>query len=165
MRRTIDFLLSDWLHSGDLSTRERYAEHSAETFSAVLDTCERVAREVFAPVNRIVDVEEPRMNADGTVWLPEAAYVTARAYRDTGMIAASQDYEFGGLQLPCVVETAGNAFFAKAGIGLGGGAMLTTGNANLILAHGSALQKDVFARTQLAGAWYGTMCLSETQAG
>jgi len=165
MRRTIDFLLSDWLHSGDLSTRERYAEHSAETFSAVLDTCERVAREVFAPVNRIVDVEEPRMNADGTVWLPEAAYVTAQAYRDTGMIAASQDYEFGGLQLPCVVETAGNAFFAKAGIGLGGGAMLTTGNANLILAHGSALQKDVFARTQLAGAWSGTMCLSETQAG
>jgi len=165
MRRTIDFLLSDWLHSGELGARERYAEHSAETFSAVLDTCERVAREVFAPVNRIVDVEEPRMNADGTVWLPEAAYVTAKAYRDTGMIAASQDYEYGGLQLPCVVETAGNAFFAKAGIGLGGGAMLTTGNANLILAHGTEQQKDVFARPQLAGRWSGTMCLSEPQAG
>ena len=34
MRRTIDFLLSDWLHSGELGARERYAEHSAETFSA-----------------------------------------------------------------------------------------------------------------------------------
>ena len=165
MRRTIDFLLLDWLRSGELSTRERYAEHTAETFAAVLDTCERVAREVFAPLNRIVDVEEPRMNADGTVWLPEAAYVTAQAYRDTGMIAASQDYAYGGLQLPCVVETAANAFFAKAGIGLGGGAMLTTGNANLIIAHGSEQQKDVFARPQLAGRWSGTMCLSETQAG
>ena len=165
MRRTIDFLLNDWLAVGTLTQRARHADHSIDTFTAVLDTCERVAREVFQPVNRVVDVEEPRMKPDGSVWLPDAAYVTAQAYRDTGMIAATQDVEYGGAQLPCVIEAAANAFFAKAGIGLGGGAMLTTGNANLILAHGSAVQKDVFARHQLSGRWSGTMCLSETQAG
>ncbi len=165
MRRTIDFLLHDWLQVESLTHRERFKDHSPETFSAVLDTCERVAREVFAPVNRIIDVEEPRMNPDGSVWLPEAAYTTAVAYRDTGMIAATQDYEYGGLQMPSVIETAANAFFATAGIGLGGGAMLTTGSANLILAHGSATQKDLFARHLLSGRWCGTMCLSETQAG
>jgi butyryl-CoA dehydrogenase len=165
MRRTIDFLLNDWLNVSALTARARHADHSIDTFTAVLDTCERVAREVFQPVNRLVDVQEPRMNPDGSVWLPDAAYVTAQAYRDTGMIAATQDAEYGGSQLPCVIEAAANAFFAKAGIGLGGGAMLTTGNANLILAHGSAVQKDVFARNELSGRWSGTMCLSETQAG
>lgn len=165
MRRTIDFLLNQWLQIHRLTERPRYRDHTVETFSDALDSCERIAREVFAPLNRIVDLDEPRMLADGSVWLPEAAYTTAQAYRDTGLVAATQDYAMGGLQLPHVIEAAANAFFAKAGIGLGGGAMLTTGNANLLLAHGSELQREVFARTQLSGRWSGTMCLSETQAG
>ncbi len=41
------------------------------------------------------------------------------------------------MQLPCVVEMAANAFFSKAGIGLGGGGLLTSGNANLLMAHGT----------------------------
>ena len=31
------------------------------------------------------------------------------------MLAAAQDYEIGGMQLPCIVEMAANSFFAKAG--------------------------------------------------
>jgi alkylation response protein AidB-like acyl-CoA dehydrogenase len=165
MRRTIDFLLHHWLQTHQLTERSRYQEHSVDTFSDVLDSCERLARDVFAPHNRTVDAFEPRMTDDGRVWLPEAAYLTAQAYRDTGLIAATQDTAIGGLQLPHVVEAAANAFFAKAGIGLGGGAMLTTGSANLLLAHGSPVQKTVFAQTLLSGRWSGTMCLSEAQAG
>jgi butyryl-CoA dehydrogenase len=43
--------------------------------------------------------------------------------------------------------------------------MLTVGNANLLMAHGTALQKQVFALKEFAGDWAGTMCLSEPQAG
>ena len=57
------------------------------------------------------------------------------------MLAAAQDYEIGGMQLPCVVEMAANSFFSKAGIGVGGGGMLTSGNANLLMAHGTPMQK------------------------
>lgn len=67
--------------------------------------------------------------------LPDCAYEATRAYVESGMLAATQDYERGGMQLPTVVETAANAFFSKSGIGLGGGALLTVGNANLLLAH------------------------------
>ena len=81
------------------------------------------------------------------------------------MLAAAQDYEFGGMQLPAVVEVAGNAFFSAAGIGLGGGSLLTVGNANLLMAYGTKLQKMVFASNEFAGRWFGTMCLSEPQAG
>jgi butyryl-CoA dehydrogenase len=69
------------------------------------------------------------------------------------------------MQLPCVVEMAAQTFFSKAGVGLGGGGMLTSGNANLLMAHGTEMQKTVFARSEFAGRWFGTMCLSEPQAG
>ena len=69
------------------------------------------------------------------------------------------------MQLPCVVEMAANSFFAKAGIGIGGGGMLTSGNANLLMVHGTPLQQEVFAKNEFAGRFSGTMCLSEPQAG
>lgn len=164
MRRTLDFLLYDWLDVESLCTRPRFDEHSRETFDSVLDTCEQIAAEQFAPHARTVDVEEPRLVGD-TVVLPQCAYDAARAYVDSGMLAAAQDYEMNGMQLPCVAQMAANAFFAKAGAGLGGGGMLTSANANLLMVHGTAAQQSVFARNEFAGRWFGTMCLSEPQAG
>ena len=60
-RDTLDFLLYDWLDVEQLTTRERFADHSRATFDAVLDTCERLAREKFAPFNRLLDTQEPRV--------------------------------------------------------------------------------------------------------
>jgi alkylation response protein AidB-like acyl-CoA dehydrogenase len=45
------------------------------------------------------------------------------------------------------------------------GGMLTTGNANLLMAHGTEAQKQVFALNEFSGRWSGTMALSEPQAG
>jgi butyryl-CoA dehydrogenase len=163
-RRTADFLLYDWLGVEALRARPRFADHSRETFDSVLDTCERIARDKFAPFNRLADTEEPWFDGD-KVHLPEASHAAAKAYAESGMLAAAQDYEWGGMQLPCVVEMAANSFFSKAGIGIGGGGMLTSGNANLLMAHGTELQKQVFAKNEFAGRFSGTMCLSEPQAG
>ena len=164
MRQTLDHLLHDWLQVHALLQRPRFAEHSAETFAQVLDTCERIAREQFAPVNRLVDTEEPRFDGE-RVHLPRATHEAVAAYVGSGMLAAAQDFAIGGLQLPCVIEMAANAFFSKASVALAGYAMLTSGNANLLMAHGTERQREVFAKAEFAGRWFGTMCLSEPQAG
>jgi len=164
VRATLDFLLYDWLDAAALNGRPRFAEHSRETFDAVLDACERLARERFAPYNRLSDTEEPRFDGE-RVHLPQATHEAMRAYVESGMLAAAHDYELGGMQLPCVVEMAARSFFSAASVSMSGYAMLTQGNANLLLAHGSPRQKQVFARNELAGRWFGTMCLSEPQAG
>ena len=164
MRETLDFLLFDWLAVESLTARPRFADHSRETFASVLDTCERIAREKFAAFNRIADTDEPRFDGEQVI-LPASSHAASRAYVESGMLAAAQDYQWGGMQLPCVVEMAANSFFSKAAIGLGGGGMLTSGNANLLMAHGSPKQKEVFAKHEFAGRWFGTMCLSEPQAG
>ncbi|MFN3830045.1 MAG: acyl-CoA dehydrogenase [Tepidimonas ignava] len=163
LRAAIDFLLYGWLQVQTLTARPRYAEHSRETFDAVLDTCERIARERYAPYNRLVDTEEPRFDGERVI-LPRATHEAWQAYAACGMLAAAQDYELGGMQLPYTVEAAGNAFFAAASVSIGAG-MLTVGNANLLLAHGTPAQQRAFALPQLAGRFSGTMCLSEPQAG
>ncbi|WP_416758218.1 acyl-CoA dehydrogenase [Roseateles sp. So40a] len=164
MRQTLEFLLYDWLKVQDLGRRERFSEHSRETFDAVLDTCEKIAREKFAPFNRLADTEEPRFDGE-RVHLPRATHEALTAYVGSGMLAAAQDYEHGGMQLPCVVEMAANCFFSKASVAMGGYAMLTNGNANLLMAHGTDTQRAVFAMNEFSGRWFGTMCLSEPQAG
>jgi alkylation response protein AidB-like acyl-CoA dehydrogenase len=164
MRDTLDFLLNDWLGVSSLLPRARFADHSPETFAQVLDTCERIAREKFAPFNRLSDTQEPHFDGE-RVHLPQETHAAMAAYVDSGMLAAAQDYDLGGMQLPCVIEMAANAFFSKASVAMGGYAMLTSGNANLLMAHGTELQREVFAKNEFAGRWFGTMCLSEPQAG
>jgi alkylation response protein AidB-like acyl-CoA dehydrogenase len=163
LRPTIDFLLYQWLGAESLNQRARFADHARETFDAVLDTCERIAREKYAPFNRLVDTEEPRFDGEKVI-LPQATHDAHQAFVGSGMLSAAQDYEIGGMQLPYTVEAAANAFFAMASVSIGSN-MLTRGNAGLLMVHGTPLQQKVFAHNEYAGRWAGTMCLSEPQAG
>ncbi|NBY18061.1 MAG: acyl-CoA dehydrogenase, partial [Betaproteobacteria bacterium] len=163
MRPILDYLLYDWLDVEGLTDRPRFADHSRETFDQVLDLSERLAREKFAPFNRLVDTEEPRFDGEKVI-LPRATHEANQAYVDSGLLSASQDAEFGGMQLPFVLELAANGFFSKASVSIGGG-LLTVGNANLLMAHGTEVQKSVFALNEFNGRFSGTMCLSEPQAG
>ena len=163
LRSTIDYLLYDWLDVESLNKRERFVDHSRETFDAVLDTCERISREKYAPYNRLVDTQEPQFDGEKVI-LPQATHDAHAAYVASGMLSAAQDYELNGMQLPYAVEAAANAFFACASVSIGSN-MLTAGNAGLLLVHGTDKQKEVFANNEFSGRWAGTMCLSEPQAG
>jgi alkylation response protein AidB-like acyl-CoA dehydrogenase len=163
LRSTVDFLLYDWLNTESLNQRAHFSDHSRETFDAVMDTCERIAREKYAPFNRLVDTQEPHFDGEKVV-LPQATHDAHKAYVASGMLAAAQDYALGGMQLPYVVDAAANSFFAVASISISSN-LLTTGNANCIMATGTQMQKDVFAANEFNGRWAGTMCLSEPQAG
>jgi len=163
LRPTLDFLLYDWLKAQELTARKRFADHSRETFDAVFDTCERIAREKYAPHNRTLDIEEPRFDGEKVI-LPQVTHEAHKAYAGSGMLSAAQDYEIGGMQLPYTIEAAANSFFALASVSMGSG-LLTVGNANLLMVHGTEMQKKVFALNEFSGRWSGTMCLSEPQAG
>jgi alkylation response protein AidB-like acyl-CoA dehydrogenase len=163
-RRDVDFLLYDWLDVESLTKRERYAEHSRETFDAVLDLCAEIAAERFAPHNKLSDAAEPEL-VDGRVRMPAEVKDALDAVAEAGLIGGGMDARVGGLQLPQVVQTACFAWFQAANIGTWAYAMLTVGNANLLLAHGSDEQIDAFVRPMIEGRFHGTMALSEPQAG
>ncbi|AOI58965.1 acyl-CoA dehydrogenase [Burkholderia diffusa] len=163
-RRDLAFLLYDWLDADALAALPRYAEHSRETFDAVLDTSERIAADLFAPHAARGDREEPRFDGERVTLIPEVK-PAVRAFADAGLIAAGQDEAFGGMRLPKLVEAASFLFFQAANIATAAYPFLTVANANLLLTHGSPAQIDAFARPELEGRFFGTMCLSEPQAG
>ena len=63
-RRDLDFLLFEWLRVDELTKRERFAEHSRETFDAVLDLCEQLATRYFATHNKTSDANEPTFDGE-----------------------------------------------------------------------------------------------------
>ncbi len=58
-RRDLDFLLYEWLDVVALTDRERFAEHSKETFDDVLSLSADMAVQLFAPHNKKADQNEP----------------------------------------------------------------------------------------------------------
>ena len=163
-RATLDFLLYDWLDAESLCQRERHLDHNRETFTAVLDLSEKIANEQFAPINSLTDLQEPEFDGE-TVHLPKETPVAMQAFNESGLMAASKDAELGGMQLPTAIEMASMSFFYKASVSLAAYPMLTRGNANTILSHGTPRQIEVFAKGGFEGRTFGTMCLSEPQAG
>jgi alkylation response protein AidB-like acyl-CoA dehydrogenase len=163
-RRDLDFLLYEWLDVVALTRRERFAEHSRETFNAALDTCEQIATDLFAPHNKKSDQNEPHFDGERVHLIPEVA-AALKAFNEAGLIAAGQDFDRGGMQLPCVVEKAGFAYFKGANVGTSSYPFLTIGNANTLLKTGTPEQIETFVKPMLEGRFFGTMCLSEPQAG
>ncbi|MCM5569235.1 acyl-CoA dehydrogenase [Burkholderiaceae bacterium FT117] len=163
-RRDLDFLLYEWLGAESLAQRERYGDHSRETFDAALDTCQKIATEHFYPINRLLDLNEPTFDGE-RVHTPAELKAALKVFCDAGLMAAGQDYELGGMQLPCLVEKACFAWFKGASVAASGYPFLTIGNANLLLAHGTPEQVERWVRPMMEGRFFGTMCLSEPQAG
>ena len=163
-RQDLSFLLYEWLDVESLTRIPRYADHTRETFDAALDTCEQIATDLFATHNKKNDQQEPHFDGETVHLIPEVK-AALDAFCAAGLMAAGQDYELGGMQLPQVVEKAGFAWFMAANVGTAGYPFLTIGNANLLLAHGTAAQIETFVRPEMEGRFFGTMCLSEPQAG
>ena len=163
-RRDLDFLLYEWLQVDELTKRDRFAEHSRETFDSLLDLCEQLATRYFAPHNKKSDVEEPRFDGEKVTVIGEVKEALD-AFTQADLIGIAMDGEFGGAQLPVTVAEAGFAWFSAANISTTGYLMLTIANANLLAKFGTPEQVDAFLRPMLAGRFSGTMALSETQAG
>jgi alkylation response protein AidB-like acyl-CoA dehydrogenase len=152
-RHELDFLLFDWLGVDD-----------RETVEAILDLGERVATDLFLPHYREADIHEPRLDADGVHILPAIA-AALRGYCELGLPCLSFPEALGGMGMPATVYTAVYALMAAANVAAAAYPMLTVANARLIAAFGTPAQVERFALPQIEGRWFGTMCLSEPQAG
>ncbi|MEU3193396.1 acyl-CoA dehydrogenase [Streptomyces sp. NPDC006992] len=163
-RRDLDFQLHDWLDVEALTRRARYAEHSRETFDDALDLSERIATRHFAPHNKKNDQEEPWFDGEQVHTVKEVSEALG-VFAGSGLLAAAMDEEFGGMGMPHTVATACFSYFQAANVGTSAYPFLTLGNARLLCAHGSREQIDTYVRPMLEGRFFGTMCLSEPQAG
>lgn len=162
--RDLEFMLFEWLDVERLSERPRYADHDRDSYDALLALCEQLATERFAPHYRRSDTEEPTFDGEGVHLIPEIApALDALARAD--LLTLTLDEDLGGMQVPHVVAAACMAWFTAANIGTAAYSFLTMANAALLVEHGTPEQVERYARPMLEGRFFGTMALSEPQAG
>lgn len=163
-RQDVEFLLFDWLKVDELSQRPRFAGQERFEYASVLDVYESLATDLFATHNKKNDVNEPVFDGERVTINPEVG-VALKAFADAGLIATSFPVEWNGMSLPSSIERAGVAYMMAANPGTTGYAFLTIGNANLLMAHGDREKVKPYVDAMIAGKCFGTMCLSEPQAG
>ncbi|MDX1458205.1 MAG: acyl-CoA dehydrogenase [Marinobacter sp.] len=163
-RRDLAFQLYDVLDTEALLQRERFQEHNKDTFDAVIETADKMARETFANHNSTADKDEPRF-VDGRVEMLPEVKQAFDAYAQAGFIAGRHDHDVGGMQLPESVMAACNGLFTAANPSTAGYPFLTTAAANLIRVFGNEEQRSTYLAHMLSGRFSGTMALTEPHAG
>jgi alkylation response protein AidB-like acyl-CoA dehydrogenase len=163
-RRDLDFLLYEWLDLPALCRQPRFAGHDRGTFDQVLDAAARLAGDKFLPHAAKADANEPHFDGTRVYMIPEVKEALD-AYIAGGFLGASFPAEDGGLGLPYAIAAAVSIQFSAANIGTAGYSFLTAAAANLLRVHGSERQKARYMTPMLEGRFFGTMCLSEPQAG
>ena len=113
--RDMDFILYEWLDACSLTQRERYAEHSRETFAAAMSTARVIAEKYFANHNRKGDENEPAFDGKTITLIPDIK-VACDAVIASGLTRAGRSFEQGGMQLPHVLNQACFAWIQAANV-------------------------------------------------
>ncbi|RJQ84188.1 acyl-CoA dehydrogenase [Amycolatopsis panacis] len=163
-RRDLDYLMFEWLDVESLLRQTGHDGHDRQLVGDLLDLAQELATEHFAPHNRRNDLEEPQL-VDGVVRMHDEVAPALAAYFQAGFAQLSAPAEAGGADLPATVSLAADIWFTAANPTTAGFPMLTRANAHLLLAHADREQIDTWVTPMLEGRYFGTMCLSEPQAG
>ena len=128
--RDLEFMLYELFDAESLTQRERYSDHSRETFGAALNTSRVVAEKYLVPIRQKVDTNAPEFDGEKVQMIPEIK-IACDAVVDSGLSAPTADYELGGMQLPPLVANVAGSYLSAAGSPLLGYSGLTAANANL----------------------------------
>jgi butyryl-CoA dehydrogenase len=163
-RDDLNFLLFDWLQAATLTEQPAFAHVDRDSMEAMIDAALDLAEAEFLPHAAKSDANPPTFNDGRVAIIPEVAQALA-AYRESGFFGMQAPLDEGGLGLPYTVTAAIGGIFSCANVATNGYAFLTQAAANLIRAAGSEDQKRRYLPALVEGRWFGTMCLSEAQAG
>ncbi len=137
---------------------------SAEDIAALIEEAARFAREKVAPGWQEAD-RHGASYANGTVTLPPHYRQLMKDWIDSGWQGVSAPAEHGGQALPHAIWAAVLELVSAADMAFFLGPVLTAGAVDLLAAYGTAGQQARWLPHLVTGAWAGTMCLTESQAG
>ena len=163
-RDDLHFLLFDWLHAESLAERPDSSHLDRDGIEAMIDAALDLAAAEFLSHAAKSDANPPVFRDGKVSVIPELAQALA-AYRDAGFFGMQTPQDEGGLGLPYTVVSAIGGVFSCANVATNGYAFLTQAAANLIREAGNEQQKRRYLPAMAEGRWFGTMCLSEAQAG
>ena len=130
----------------------------------ILEQGGELCGEVFAPLNRLGDVEGLVWSAD-SVKHPAGFAEAYQAYLEGGWGSLSADADFGGQGLPFTLALAFGEQLAASNMAFSLCMLLTASAVEALNAHGNQELKEIYLPKLISGQWTGTMNLTEPQAG
>ena len=159
----MQFVLHDVLNIG-ASDIPGYDDLDRDTTGAILEEAAKLAEGALAPVNATGDREGCRLE-NGVVRTPTGFAEAFAQIKDGGWNGLDLPEEYGGQNLPYVMNSATGEFFVSANMALNMYQGLTHGAISAILAHGSDAQKAQYLPKLVSLDWTGTMNLTEPHCG
>ncbi|SHF14408.1 butyryl-CoA dehydrogenase [Arenibacter palladensis] len=161
---TLKFLLYQVHKVENLLSAERFQDYDKDSLDLFLNAIKEFSDRELFPYFKEMD-ETPAMYKNGTIMVHKQVDVMMRKGGEMGIISGPFDYGDGGLQLPFIIHTASAYIQEAANNHLPGYAGLTQGAAELIVHFANRDLRETYVPKMLSGAWGGTMCLTEPQAG
>ncbi|HUH53513.1 MAG TPA: acyl-CoA dehydrogenase [Microbacteriaceae bacterium] len=158
-----NFLLKD-VFGEDLVASATNGAMTAADAADVLEAAGEFASEVFAPLDRVGDLEGATL-IDGQVKTPAGFPEAYQQFVEAGWISAVATEESGGDGLPSSIRNALSEFWCASNTAFSLAPGLSAGAINAIEAYGSDELKATFLPNLISGVWTGTMNLTEPQAG
>ncbi len=158
-----EFLLHDVFQVADLAI-PGYADLDRDSTRAILGEAGKLADEVFAPINQQGDRQGCKLE-NGVVTTPDGFRDAHGALRDGGWTGLDMPEEWGGQDLPYLLNVVISEFLSGANVSLIIYQVLTHGAASAVLAHGSDEQKSTYLTKLVTAEWAGTMNLTEPHCG
>ncbi|MET0314013.1 MAG: acyl-CoA dehydrogenase C-terminal domain-containing protein [Hansschlegelia sp.] len=159
------FLLFDVLGFERHANLPRFAEAPRDVVEAVLAEAARFCEKAFQPLNQSGDILGCQRLATGDVVTPNGFREAFKAFADGGWIGLSADPDYGGQGLPHTLMAAVNEYASSANMALAMYPGLTAGAIAALVRHGTEEQKRTYLPKLVAGAWTGTMNLTEPHCG
>jgi alkylation response protein AidB-like acyl-CoA dehydrogenase len=149
-----------------LRAMPRYAELDADTVNQVVEEAGRFAQDVLQPLNLKGDETGCVYDAKTHDVRTPPGFVDAfRQFREAGWQALTADEEFGGQQLPQLLQIAFDEMRCAANQAWTMYSGLTLGAYECIAHHGTPEQKALYLPKLGSAEWTGTMCLTEPHCG
>jgi alkylation response protein AidB-like acyl-CoA dehydrogenase len=161
--KDMQFVLHDVLNIGHADI-PGYAELDRDTTGAILEEAAKLSEGVLAPLNAVGDREGCTLE-NGVVRTPTGFAAAFDQIKAGGWNGLDLPEEFGGQNLPYIMNSATGEFFVAANMALNMYQGLTHGAISAILTHGSDAQKATYLPKMVSLDWTGTMNLTEPHCG
>ena len=160
----VSFVINELLNFNQLTSIPDFAEATPELVSAVVEEAGKFAAEVFAPINRIGDIQHSKA-VDNEVTTPDGFKEAYGLFVENGWMSLAQNPDYGGQGMPFTVHMAASEFWNSANTSMALCPMLTAGAIDALAAHASDELKQTYLPKLISGEWTGTMNLTESHAG
>jgi len=141
-----------------------YPDLSTDLVENILQEAARFSTDVLAPINRSGDRHGAQLR-DGVVTTAPGFKEAYQAWIGAGWNALAGPAEYGGQDLPLLLNAGCSEMWNGACLAFGVAPLLTFGGVEALAAHGCEDLKQRYLSKLVAGEWTATMNLTEPQAG